>query len=197
MNKLLTAILCTLAVTTAWATDEVYKTLTFSSSTNSKGVSSYTDTWSATINGFSWTIENFNNNNNAWNYIRAGRKDYTSVANISTNAAIDKAITKVVVTVDACTTDKINSTKLYVASNASFTQNLQTITLGASVGDMVYTISNPSENMYYKLEYDCAKGSSNGLIQISKVQYYYSSAPSIPTVTGIAAFKGVTAGTTV
>ncbi|MDY6293732.1 MAG: hypothetical protein SPL78_06505 [Bacteroidales bacterium] len=197
MNKLLTAILCTLAVTTAWAADEVYKTLTFSSSTNSKAVSSYTDTWSATINGFSWTIENFNNNNNAWNFIRAGRKDYTSVANISTNAAIDKAITKVVVTVDAYTTDKINSTKLYVASNASFTQNLQTIALGASVGEMVYTINNPSENMYYKLEYDCAQGSSNGLIQISKVQYYYSTAPSIPTVTGIAAFKRVTAGTTV
>lgn len=197
MNKLLTAILCTLAVTTAWAADEVYKTLTFSSSTNSNGVSSYTDTWSATINGFSWTIENFNNNNNAWNYIKAGSKKFASVANISTNAAIDKAITKVVVTVDACTTDKINSTKLYVASNASFTQNLQTIALVASVGEMVYTINNPSENMYYKLEYDCVQGSDNGLIQISKVQYYYSSTPSIPTVTGIAAFKGVTAGTTV
>ena len=152
----------------------MYKTLTFSSSTNSQGVSSYTATWSATINGFTWSIVNFNNNNNGWSFIKAGRKDATSIANISTSSVIDKAITKVVVTVDACTTSKINSTKLYVASNASFTQNLQTVTLSATTGSMTYTIPNPVENRYYKLEYDCDKGSSNGLITISKVEYYHS-----------------------
>lgn len=179
MKKLFSVLLAaTLCIGVGWAQESVYKTLTFSSSTNSQAVSSYTATWSATINGFTWNIVNFNNNNNQWNYIKAGRKDNASVANISTSTVIDKAITKVVVTVDACTASKINSTKLYVASNASFTQNLQTITLSASAGSMTYTIPNPAENRYYRLEYDCDSGSSNGLIQISKVEYYYSAAPA-------------------
>ena len=179
MKKLFSVLLAaTLCIGVGWAQESVYKTLTFSSSTNSQAVSSYTATWSATINGFTWNIVNFNNNNNQWDYIKAGRKGNASVANISTSTVIDKAITKVVVTVDACTASKINSTKLYVASNASFTQNLQTITLSASAGSMTYTIPNPAENRYYKLEYDCASGSDNGLIQISKVEYYYSAAPA-------------------
>ena len=180
MKKLFSVLLAaTLCIGVGWAQESVYKTLTFSSSTNSQAVSSYTATWSATINGFTWNIVNFNNNNNKWDYIKAGRKDNASVANISTSTVIDKAITKVVVTVDACTASNINSTKLYVASNASFTQNLQTITLSASAGSMTYTIPNPTENRYYRLEYDCASGSNNGLIQISKVEYYYSAAPTV------------------
>ena len=47
---------------TVWGEEVVYKTLTFSSTTNSNGVSSYTAEWSATIDGFTWTINNFNNN---------------------------------------------------------------------------------------------------------------------------------------
>ncbi len=137
-------------------------------------VDDYISTWDNICDEFTWTLVNFNNNQKGWNYVKCGRKNNASVGTISTKTAIDKAITKVVVTIDACTLSKINSTKLYVASNSSFTQNVQTITQSASVGSMIYTISNPTENMYYKLEYDCASGSSNGLIQISKVEYYYS-----------------------
>lgn len=109
MKKLFSVLLAaTLCIGVGWAQESVYKTLTFSSSTNSQAVSSYTATWSATINGFTWNIVNFNNNNNKWDYIKAGRKDNASVANISTSTVIDKAITKVVVTVDACTASNIN-----------------------------------------------------------------------------------------
>ena len=197
MKKILTLLLITtLTSAVGWGEETVCKTLTFSSSTNSQGVSSYTASWTATVGGFTWDIVNFNNNNNEWNYIRAGRKDYESVAYISTKSKIEEAVTKVVVTVDNFTVGKINSTKLYIASNSDFTQNVQTISLPASSGAMTYTVQNPAEKMFYKLEYDCAAGSSNGLIQISKVEYYYNPTPpvEIKKVTGIGELKSLTSG---
>ena len=184
MKKILTLLLITtLTSAVGWGEETVCKTLTFSRSTNSQG-------------GFTWDIVNFNNNNNEWNYIRAGRKDNASVAYISTKSKIEEAVTKVVVTVDNFTVGKINSTKLYIASNSDFTQNVQTISLPASSGAMTYTVQNPAEKMFYKLEYDCAAGSSNGLIQISKVQYYYNPTPpvEIKKVTGIGELKSLTSG---
>ena len=54
------------------AEEPAYKTLTFSSKTMDKGVSSYTDTWTNTVGTDTWTIVNFNNNNKGWKYIRCG-----------------------------------------------------------------------------------------------------------------------------
>ncbi len=167
-------LLCALIVgsTSAWA-DDVYKTALFGSSYNSKGVSSYTDTWSATNNGFTVNLTNFNNNNNSWDVVKCGRKNNTSVGEITTSAAIDQAITKVVVTVDAVLDeDKVNSFKLYVASDAGFTSNLQTITGDIKIGENTFTVTTPTTNMYYKIEVDCASHSANGIVTISKVEYY-------------------------
>ena len=156
-----------------WTGDVEYKTLTFPEG-NSKGVSSYATTWYATINGFRWDIENFNNNNNGWSYIKTGNKTTASLGTITTNTTIDKAITKVVVTVDACTPTSINSTSLEIASNSAFSTNLQTVTVAASTGELTYNVPTPTVNQYYRLKFDCKKASSNGIITISKVQYYYS-----------------------
>ncbi len=53
---------------------DAYKVLTFPDG-NSKEISAYTETWSVTLENFTWTIENFNNNKNAWAYIKCGRKN--------------------------------------------------------------------------------------------------------------------------
>ncbi len=166
----------------AWAEESVYKTLTFSAETNSAAIGSYTASWSATVDGFTWNLQNFNNNNNGWNYVKCGRKNVESVGTISTASAIDEAVTKVVVTVDAVTVSNINSTTLTVASDANFTSDVQTIEVAAAKGQMTYTVENPSENCYYKLTYDCASGSSNGLITISKVEYYIDGETPVVTV---------------
>lgn len=172
MRKFLSLVMMAMFAVGAWAAESAYKTLTFSAETNSESISSYTASWTATINGFTWNLQNFNNNRNEWNYVKCGRKNNESVGTISTATAIDKAITKVVVTVDAVTASKINSTTLTVASDADFTLNVQTVEVAASQGEMTYAIETPSANSYYKLTYDCAAGSSNGLITISKVEYY-------------------------
>ena len=170
-------------VNSAFAAEVAYKTITFNSLNNSGGVSSYTASWSATQDGFTCNLQNWNNNNNGWNLIKAGRKNSTSVATITTNATIDKAIDSVVVTVDAVSTSYINSTKLEVATNSAFTENKQEITVGAATGRLNYTITTPTTNCYYRLTYDCKSGTSNGLITVSKVEFYKS--PDVIAVTGV------------
>lgn len=119
-------------------------------------------------------MANFNNNSGGWTYVRCGRKNNESVATITTDAAFTQAITNVVVTYDSYNAEKVNSTKLYVASDAEFTQNVQTVSGSvAGAGAYTYTITTPTANMYYKLEVDCASHSANGFVQISKVVYNY------------------------
>ena len=100
----LIAILCGVG-STAWGAEEVYKTALFGSDYNSGSIGSYTATWTATNNGFTVDLANFNNNNNSWSYVKCGRKNNASVGTITTSTAIDKAITKIVVTIDNITAD--------------------------------------------------------------------------------------------
>lgn len=180
LSKLM-LLLCAIMVgsSSVWAAEVKYKTLSFpddNSSNNGLTSNQYQSTWTATSGSDSWTITNFNNNNwnNSWTYIKCGRKNTASVGTIITSAAIDEAITKVVVTVDAFTSGKVNSFKLYVASDANFTQNLQTITATIATGTNTFTVTTPTANSYYKVEIDCASGSGNGLVTVSKVEYYYN-----------------------
>ncbi len=171
-----------ISVSNIFAADVVYKTISFAADNNTRGeeASSYTKTWESTTNGFTVSIANFNNNswNNNWTYIKCGRKNNASVATITTKAAIDKAITKVVVTIDDVTADKVNSATLTVASDAEFTKDVQTITVTAAKGELPYVVTTPTENMYYKLTYDCKSSTKNGFVQISKIEYYIT-APDI------------------
>lgn len=151
---------------------DAYKTLTFPDG-NSGKISSYEKTWTVTLENFTWTIKNFNNNNNdpTWKYIKCGRKNYASVAYIET-AQIDKAISSVVVTIDAITANKVNSISLIVASDAAFTNVVETIDAKElTKGDMVFDVTKTGANLYYQLKFDCQAGSSNGLVQVSKVVY--------------------------
>lgn len=190
-------LLCALIAgsSSVWAVDQVYKTLTFcNAGTSVNQISGYTDSWTETVgtapNTFSWTITNFNNNKWGWKdgdlYIaKCGRKKVSgnntpSVATIVTGAAIDEAVTKVVVTLTAINANDYNSIKLYMASNSAFDANLETITVDpipTSAGLMTITIpeAKRAANRFYKIEFD-TKGttSSNGHTGVTKVEYYYN-----------------------
>lgn len=151
-------------------------TLTFPDENKANNeVSGYTTSWTAKIGSNSWTIANFNNNKwgNNWNYIRGGRKEVASVAEIVTDQAFSKSIAKVVVTYSKVNAaDKINSTKLIVATDASFTQGVQEIPMTVTAaGDVTYTVTTPAANCYYKLVFDFAGHTANGIIEITKVVY--------------------------
>lgn len=148
-------------------------TILWNSTNNSKGNSSYIDTWTVTSNGLTCNMANWNNNNNGWTnssgngQIKCGRKNNPSVATIITSTALSEAIKTVTITIDALNESKINSIKLYSSSdNSSWTEEGS---FTKSTGDQSVTISSPSSNKYYKLEFDCASGSSNGLLTLSKL----------------------------
>lgn len=176
MKKLLLSLLVALAA--AVSNDvmaQAYKTLSFpDDNAAANKVSSYDKTWQAVVGTDVWTIANFNNNswNNDWTYIKCGSKKFASLASIRTDFAIDKAIANVVVTIDALkNTDKINSVKLQVAADTSFTTVEQEITASElATGNLTFTIPTPAANKYYKLVFD-TDVAANGMIQISKVTY--------------------------
>lgn len=160
----------------AWAEEVVYKTALFGSSYNSEGVNGYSNSWSATNDDFTVNLKNWNNYNNNWNYIKAGAKNTAYVGTITTATAIDKAVTKIVVTIDAITAKNINSIKLY-SGNSSNDCTTVLATFDKSVGAKSVTISSPTANKFYKLSFDC-KAADNGSVQVSKIEYYYDNSAS-------------------
>ena len=156
---------------------------------NDSEVSSYTASWTATKSGQVWNIVNFNNNKNGWSLIKAGRNGNASVATVTTQVQ-DHAVSEVTVTVAGVTASNINSHKLYVADNASFNDAIEIngIPVTMATGDVVYTVpvDNRDNDLYYKLVYDCASGSSNGFLQISKITYAYAAATPQKTAAGLA-----------
>ena len=187
MKRRITFLLAALLLMSglSWAqtrAEEVYSTCLFGSSYNQQSVGSYTATWTTTNGDFSWTIVNGNNNNNAWNYVKFGRKNNASVGEITTADAYGQAITRVDLTIDAITADKVNSIKLYTGSdNETWTE---AGSFSKATGLQTVTLANPAGSLYYKIEFDCASGSSNGLVTVSKVEYYYNTGGAAsPTIT--------------
>lgn len=156
-------------------------TLTFGKEFSDSGVTGYTDTWEATRDGFTWEMANWNNNNayvgtnpkqpTNWTYIKAGRRNNESVATIKTKTTMPEAISTVTMTIDVITATKVNSIKLDVLS-ADETTVKETITADKKAkGDCVFKITKPQQDCKYKITVDCASGTSNGLITVSKVVY--------------------------
>lgn len=177
MKKLLLSIVALCMCTFAFAGDVLYKTLTFPEG-NGSSIGSYTDTWEATCEDFTWTIANFNNNKNAWAFIKCGRKNDPSVASIST-PQVSETITKVVVTFDAVKPEAVNEAYLEVASDKEFTADVQKTPINLAVGEVNIMVPTPKANQYYRLVFDCVKGGANGFIVISKVQLYKYDAASV------------------
>lgn len=138
--------------------------------------SAYTKTWTAINGSYEFNIENFNNNNwNNWTYIRCGSKNDASVGTISNVTSMPK-IASIAVTVDKITTTEVNSIFLSIYSDEGLaTQIGSNIAPNEGITSGTLTFNIPAEyqvsNQYYELSFDCQQGKSNGIIQISKVEY--------------------------
>lgn len=180
MKKLLLTFLIAF-ITALGLNAKDYYTIQFNSSYGDPSVTSYTESWTATRDGKKWNLANFNNNNyqNNWAYIKCGRKKSASVATFSSEAALPEKISSVTVTIDAITTDNVNSISLTVADDAQFKTNAATYKAAKlAKGDLPFTIDKPAANKFYKLTFDC-KASSNGVIQVSK--FVFSGNDDFPT----------------
>ena len=178
MNKILRiSMIAVLALIANFSFGQAYKTLTFpDDNKDNNKVQAYDQTWTAKIGTDTWSIVNFNNNywNKNWKWIKCGGKKAAFVGTITTDFAIDKAISSVVVVIDNIITDHVNSIKLEVTSDKEGKTVLETVNLEKiAAGDAVFTIKTPKENCYYKLAIDCKKhASKNGIVSVKKVEYY-------------------------
>jgi hypothetical protein len=145
--------------------------VTFSKENNSGAISAYDKSWTATASGITLNVANFNNNNNGWNYIKCGSKNYASVASLSTGA-MSQNITKVVVTIDNITASYVNGFYLEVATDANFTNVVEKVNGTPATGEQTFNITTPSAGLYYRIVFDCAQGKSNGIVTVSGVEFF-------------------------
>ena len=90
-------------------------------------------------------------------------------------------------TIDKITKDKINSIKLQVATDADCKNVTEEISAKIEDGDLIFMPTKSAANNYYKFIFDCQAGTSNGLIQVSKIAYYkVGDAPEIVDITNTA-----------
>ncbi len=148
----------------------------------SDNVQNYTSTWTNTIDGHTWTLVNFNNNNRGWTAVKAGPKGDTENVSTITSDEMDEAITKVRVTVDAISNGSVTAAKLEVSTVSTFATIAETVNATsstiASTGDWDFEIETPTENCYYRLTFTCnnnttGKSGKNGVISVSQIEYYY------------------------
>ena len=152
------------------AEDKSVGVLTFpDENKNNNKVGAYDKTWNAKMNGREYTISNVNNNYwKDWTYIKFGNKNAASIGKISTSSYTEK-ISKIVMKIDKITKTNVNSIKLNVSDSTSV---IETIDGTKATGYCEFKITNPGENLTYEIVVDCSKGSNNGLLQVSKVEYF-------------------------
>ena len=165
--------------------DEVlYHQATFETADNSGKIGDYTSTWSTTHDEFEWTIQNFNNNNLGWDgFVKCGRKNYTSVASVATASAVSDKVTKVSITIDALTASKINSITLFKGTSAdAITTSLGTFDKSVGIKTITIPSASQAKDLFYKIQFDCDSGSSNGLLTLSNVSLYHESTATLQSI---------------
>ena len=150
-------------------------------STQSDWVNNYASTFTASQDGVTWSVTNFNNgasdNDPHWGHVRTGHSKNALKSSIATDVAWADTVTKVVVNVSQLqSADKVNSFRLEVSSNGNFEQAdiVETVPVTIAQGNNEFKIVNPVANHYYRIVLDCQAigGSTNGVIRISSVTYW-------------------------
>ncbi len=152
------------------ATLKSVSSLTFvKNNTVNQKVNDYTSTWDATSGDHTFTMVNFNNNNNGWTYIRGGKKNTTGSASISTTIA--EAVKQVKVSFDSLNKNgTLNSVTLTVKNGDEV---LETVTLTELTKELVINLSKATTNCTYELTFNYEnKTSTNGTFEVSQVEYF-------------------------
>lgn len=151
---------------------KVYNVL-FNKDNNKDKIGSYENKWTNVSDGITYNVENCNNNNNNWNFIKIGSKSKAYVGSISTALPFTEAIAESAITIDKVTIADIDSIKLFVSTSADFKTNTASYNVNVAEGEQTTKITTPVANAFYKYEIKCKKSSNNknGIIQISKITF--------------------------
>ena len=174
LKTLLVALLVMTGAGNAWADEELYYTLTPATGSNN----SYTGNCDVTIDGITWNIGG-NSQQIPW---RIGGKSITNKDRIVySKTAMTSAISKVKLEVGAASSITVNSLKLIVASDASFTTQTQIDEVTATFAEnstITFTPSSPavewSKDAYYKFVFNVTvSGSSNKFVEFKSAKFYH------------------------
>ena len=168
--------LLTIFTTNAWGAEAVYKTAKFGSAATTCGnCNQYNSStaWTSTYNGFTVSVLHGSNNNCAWANVRFGSKSIDgSLTGTIVTGSIDKKVTKVSIKLTNNNNSKTTSIKLYTSTNGSSWTERGTFTKSSGTQSVTIASANQAANLYYKIEVITTKGSANGFVQISQVDYY-------------------------
>ena len=140
----------------------------FGADYNSEAISSYAKTWTATKDGKTWTLVNFNNNNNGWSSVKCGSKNNASVATI-TSPAVNAVVTNYVVSVAKA--DNVNAATLTIMNGEEKIGEAIDITAQFVAGDVNVPVEGQA-GYSYVLTIDNAQASGNGSVEIIKIALY-------------------------
>lgn len=149
-------------------------TVSFVKANCGKGSTDYVSgkAWTNTTDGLTYSIVNCANNNNGWDFIKAGSSKKDSIATITTDSPFAEAIAESTIKIDAVKPASINSIKLLVSTSEDFTNDTTTsYDVNVAEGEQTTKITTPVANAYYRYVIDCKKASKNGPIQISKITF--------------------------
>lgn len=150
---------------------KVYNVL-FNKDNNKKGVQGYKNDWTNVSDGIIYNVENCNNNNNGWNFIKIGSTKGAYVGSIATASPFTEAIAESAITIDKVNVAYINSIKLLVSTSADFKTNTTSYDVNVAEEEQITKINTPVANAYYKYVIDCKQTEKkNGPIQISKITF--------------------------
>lgn len=118
---------------------------------------------------FTWTIKCGSNNGGKWDYVKFGNTGGDSTGSIYTQSLRGYRISKIVFTIDALKEEYINSIYLNVKEK-DLVEKVDFST--PKVGENEIDILSTNYNKDYELIFDCKQSSVNGIISVSKVEYF-------------------------
>ena len=129
---------------------------------------SYAGNCDVTIDGITWNLTG-NSTMIPW---RIGGKNLTNVDRaLYSKTPIESTVNKVVLTTGTSNLAAVNSAKLLVADNASFTNAVEYSFTFAVSSDIEIPVS-AAANSYYKFVFNVNAGSSNNFLQFVRAKFY-------------------------
>ena len=181
MKKFLTLLMTAiLAFGVGWAEETVFYTLTPASGSNN----AYANSCDITIDGITWNLTG-NSQVNPW---RIGGKSLSGVdRTLYSKTAMGSAITKVEVETGAASSITVNSMQLIVASDAAFSNVIDTSTATFAANSTITltpsdTKTEWSKDAYYKFVFNITvSGTSNKFIEFKGAKFYAESSEIQPS----------------
>lgn len=140
---------------------------------NYQNTTTYTGKEGTDIANKTFTVVDFNNNNNGWTMIKCGRKSTDATGSVATDFAIDGYVETVEVSFEKINSNNVTSVNLYTSENgedwgAAIASNTSVTT---STTLVTFTVPEAVTGNYYKVDFVCTGASANGVVWLSGIKY--------------------------